>query len=238
MWAVVASVYFQPKEESRPLFAECFRKIHLVTVPTPSFIRLWQWPFTSSVSCCFFLWAAISQRACFLSPLDPSCRFINLAWSFHSAYFVIYFVFPFSSNVGWILLYPSIFQGLSSFLTCASTGWSYFLPIYFLFFTNLKAGARGIYFHPVNFFHLFPLSLFWREQQPWTEEKRPGFRLISQLNRWPLTPLSLSLIPSVYLYFFIPCSHRGQQFCSLSFCNLSQLHCVLVSILCKSPPDL
>lgn len=70
--------------------------------------------------------------------------------------------------------------------------------------------------------HSFLFSL-WREQQPWTEDKRPGFRLISQLNRWPLTPLSFS---SFCLHRFIPRSHRGRQFCSLSFCNLA-----LVSVL-------
>lgn len=38
--AAVAPFYFQPKEESRPLFAEHIRKIHLVTVPSPSFQAL------------------------------------------------------------------------------------------------------------------------------------------------------------------------------------------------------
>lgn len=50
------------------------------------------------------------------------------------------------------------------------------------------------------FFFLFPLCL-WREPPPWTEEKRPGFRLLSQLNRWPFDSPPLSSSPCFFLVF-------------------------------------
>lgn len=62
-----------------------------------------------------------------------------------------------------------------------------------------------------------------REQQPWTEEKRPGFRLISQLNRWPLDPIPL------LLSLFFPLS-LGLLYPSLTVTNNSVLCLFAISL--------
>lgn len=212
--------------------------------------RLRQWPFTSSCLCRFPLWPAVLRRAGGVAPFfSPSWIWENSLYcncsqlqvyksafeSFLSLALLSLFVSSFSVLCFWfvsVVSFPSkvlfcilsIFQGLSFLLHTDSS--YFFLPRCFLSFTTFWGSTRGLYSHPVNVsIILFPSVSLWREQQPWTEEKRPGFRLISQLNRWPLTPLSLSLslrlFHSVCLYRFIPRSHRGQQFCFLSFCNLS-----------------
>lgn len=89
----------------------------------------------------------------------------------------------------------------------------------FIQFTQTcNVSQQGFCFLQVNLSFTVFLCL-WREQQPWTEEKRPGFRLISQLNRWPLTlpclpPVSL-FPPSVFAALPLPhpLAHNNSAFC-------------------------
>lgn len=72
-------MYFKSTKESRPLFAERFRKIHLVTVPTASFQAL-----TMTLHIKLFTLFLSGQP--FFSLLDMEeqllgCRFISLACS-------------------------------------------------------------------------------------------------------------------------------------------------------------
>lgn len=73
------------------------------------------------------------------------------------------------------------------------------MKVFFLFSVAFEVASLS--FHTAKmclsffFFFLFSPLCLWRELPPWTEEKRPGFRLLSQLNRWPFDspPLSSAL---------------------------------------------
>lgn len=138
-------MYFKPKEESRPLFAECFRKIHLVTVPTPPFqaltmtlhIKLFTLFLSlasrspESCSCCTSFLSPLDLGACNCSQLQVykpgSPSFFSLAllslfafiFSVSSVFtlLLIYSVFPFSSNIQWYCAVFECFPG------------SFFLPL-------------------------------------------------------------------------------------------------------------